>query len=123
MRLMSGSGPFGPILKGVWQSLHPPTCTRNLPRSTMALSAATATAPAAGFALVVAGAAFRTASWLAESESMQLVRIRLERERRRRATRFMLPPLCLRRLRTTSYHALNGAYKALTALRELRIGN
>src|SRR5215470_19589376 len=30
---MSGSGPFGPILNGVWQSLHTMTVTRYFPRS------------------------------------------------------------------------------------------
>src|SRR3954452_6660137 len=34
MRLMSGSGPLGPILSGVWQSLQTMTVTRYLPRST-----------------------------------------------------------------------------------------
>jgi hypothetical protein len=33
MRDMSGSGPFGPILKGVWQSLHDMMVTRYFPRS------------------------------------------------------------------------------------------
>ena len=33
MRLMSGSGPFGPISHGVWQSLQPATVTRYLPRA------------------------------------------------------------------------------------------
>src|SRR4051812_8452219 len=33
IRAMSGSGPLGPILSGVWQSLQPPTVTRYLPRS------------------------------------------------------------------------------------------
>src|SRR5262249_13938219 len=32
--LISGSGPFGPNFFGVWQSLHPPTSVRYLPRST-----------------------------------------------------------------------------------------
>src|SRR5438045_2122739 len=32
-RVMSGSGPFAPILNGVWQSLQPITLTRYLPRS------------------------------------------------------------------------------------------
>src|SRR3954469_13221536 len=36
IRDMSGSGPLGPILSGVWQSLQPPTVTRYLPRSTRA---------------------------------------------------------------------------------------
>src|SRR3954454_19466767 len=27
-RVRSGSGPFGPIFNGVWQSLQPPTVTR-----------------------------------------------------------------------------------------------
>src|SRR6185503_20656366 len=31
-RLMSGSGPFGPIIQGVWQSLQPPIVTRYSPR-------------------------------------------------------------------------------------------
>src|ERR687898_861916 len=31
---MSGSGPAGPILKGVWQSLQPEVATRYLPRFT-----------------------------------------------------------------------------------------
>ena len=31
-RLMSGSGPFGPIFQGVWQSLQPPIVTRYSPR-------------------------------------------------------------------------------------------
>src|SRR5215470_17884067 len=35
-RDMSGSGPLGPILSGVWQSLQPPTVTRYLPRATRA---------------------------------------------------------------------------------------
>ena len=30
---MSGSGPFGPITHGVWQSLQPATVTRYLPRA------------------------------------------------------------------------------------------
>src|SRR5262245_42416220 len=34
MRLMSGSGPFGPIFTGVWQSWHADVLTRYLPRST-----------------------------------------------------------------------------------------
>ena len=34
IRAMSGSGPFGPIFSGVWQSLQPPMVTRYLPRST-----------------------------------------------------------------------------------------
>ena len=33
MRLMSGSGPAGPIFHGVWQSLQPATVTRYLPRA------------------------------------------------------------------------------------------
>src|SRR5215510_1166404 len=36
-RDMSGSGPLGPILSGVWQSLQPITVTRYLPRSTPVL--------------------------------------------------------------------------------------
>src|SRR5688572_10865136 len=36
---MSGSGPFGPIVNGVWQSLHPMTVTRYLPRATEAADA------------------------------------------------------------------------------------
>src|SRR4030095_15798869 len=35
MRVISGSGPFGPPLKGVWQSLQPPIVTRYLPRSAL----------------------------------------------------------------------------------------
>src|SRR5512134_2937429 len=35
MRVMSGSGPFGPITHGVWQSLHPEVVTRYLPRATL----------------------------------------------------------------------------------------
>ena len=34
MRLMSGSGPFGPSLNGVWQSWQPLVLTRYLPRAT-----------------------------------------------------------------------------------------
>src|SRR5689334_19706271 len=33
MRVMSGSGPLGPIFSGVWQSLQPAMVTRYLPRS------------------------------------------------------------------------------------------
>ena len=33
---MSGSGPFGPIFHGVWQSLQPPNETRYSPRTTRA---------------------------------------------------------------------------------------
>src|SRR5687768_3565843 len=33
-RVMSGSGPFGPTLNGVWQSLQPPMVTRYSPRAT-----------------------------------------------------------------------------------------
>src|SRR5262249_33954223 len=36
-RDMSGSGPLGPILSGVWQSLHPIIVIRYLPRSTRVL--------------------------------------------------------------------------------------
>src|SRR5262245_55320258 len=36
MRDMSGSGPVGPILSGVWQSLQPPTVTRYSPRASRA---------------------------------------------------------------------------------------
>src|SRR5215475_15317795 len=36
-RDMSGSGPLGPILSGVWQSLQPIIVTRYLPRSTRVL--------------------------------------------------------------------------------------
>jgi hypothetical protein len=32
---MSGSGPFGPSLNGVWQSLQPAIVTRYFPRSTI----------------------------------------------------------------------------------------
>src|SRR5512139_2966543 len=32
-RLMSGSGPFGPMTHGVWQSLHPDVVTMYLPRA------------------------------------------------------------------------------------------
>src|SRR5262245_55435114 len=32
-RDMSASGPFGPSVLGVWQSLHPPTRVRYFPRS------------------------------------------------------------------------------------------
>src|SRR5689334_2323180 len=35
MRVISGSGPLGPSLKGVWQSLQPPIVTRYLPRATL----------------------------------------------------------------------------------------
>src|SRR5687767_8762928 len=35
MRVMSGSGPFGPILNGVWQSMHAEVDTRYLPRATL----------------------------------------------------------------------------------------
>src|SRR5690242_13090920 len=34
IRVMSFSGPFGPIFHGVWQSLQPRMVTRYLPRST-----------------------------------------------------------------------------------------
>src|SRR4029450_11146116 len=34
MRLMSASGPFGPLFFGVWQSWQPPPMTNCLPRST-----------------------------------------------------------------------------------------
>ena len=43
MRVMSGSGPFGPIFNGVWQSLQPPAVTRYLPRSTGDMAGAAAT--------------------------------------------------------------------------------
>src|SRR5512140_2958584 len=33
MRVISGSGPFGPIFRGVWQSLQPTIVTRYFPRS------------------------------------------------------------------------------------------
>ena len=33
IRVMSGSGPFGPIFSGVWQSLQPPMVTRYWPRA------------------------------------------------------------------------------------------
>src|SRR5688572_30635930 len=36
---MSGSGPVGPIFHGVWQSLHPATVTRYLPRATLSAGA------------------------------------------------------------------------------------
>src|SRR5687768_4292754 len=39
MRLMSGSGPFGPTIHGVWQSLHPEVVTRYLPRSSLSPAA------------------------------------------------------------------------------------
>src|SRR6478672_5465977 len=39
MRLMSGSGPLGPIFNGVWQSLQTITVTRYLPRSTWVAAA------------------------------------------------------------------------------------
>src|SRR6478735_11243348 len=38
-RSMSGSGPFGPILNGVWQSEQPIMFTRYLPRSARAAPA------------------------------------------------------------------------------------
>src|SRR4030095_122233 len=46
IRAMSGSGPFGPILSGVWQSLQPPIVTRYLPRSTWARAALASLSPA-----------------------------------------------------------------------------
>ena len=39
MRLMSGSGPLGPIFHGVWQSLQPATVTRYLPRASLSSAA------------------------------------------------------------------------------------
>src|SRR6185503_15302651 len=38
--LMSGSGPFGPIFFGVWQSWQPAIVTRYLPRSSVLCDAA-----------------------------------------------------------------------------------
>src|SRR5512145_2247562 len=38
IRVMSGSGPFGPSLIGVWQSLQRPNVTRYLPRATRSAS-------------------------------------------------------------------------------------
>jgi hypothetical protein len=46
---MSGSGPFGPILNGVWQSMQAEVATRYLPRaafSTVIELAAAVWAPA-----------------------------------------------------------------------------
>ena len=43
---MSGSGPFGPILNGVWQSEQPIMVTRYLPRSTRPAPASSVAADA-----------------------------------------------------------------------------
>jgi hypothetical protein len=40
MRDMSGAGPCGVIVHGVWQSLHPPIVTRYSPRAIMAARSA-----------------------------------------------------------------------------------
>src|SRR5512140_480878 len=65
MRVMLGSGPFGPIFHGVWQSLQPPRVTRYLPRSTglaaccaddpwqLAVMAAAATRPRTGTTFLI----------------------------------------------------------------------
>ena len=42
MRLISGSGPAGPSFHGVWQSLHPATVTRYLPRASLSASRSSA---------------------------------------------------------------------------------
>src|SRR5262245_11118818 len=44
-RVMSGSGPLGPIVHGVWQSLQPIVLTRWAPRSTLAFFFSGETAP------------------------------------------------------------------------------
>src|SRR5438094_10444804 len=46
IRVMSGSGPFFPILKGVWQSLQAMTVTRYRPPPTRSAEAAAGAAPA-----------------------------------------------------------------------------
>jgi hypothetical protein len=56
MRLMSGSGPFGPILNGVWQSWQPEVFTRYLPRAARSGVAAVA-APLASASAASSGAA------------------------------------------------------------------
>src|SRR5690242_18470670 len=43
-RVVSGSGPFGPIFIGVWQSPHATTVTRYLPRATRSVDGVDAAA-------------------------------------------------------------------------------
>src|SRR5687767_14553486 len=45
---MSGSGPFGPITQGVWQSLQPEVVTRYFPRTALSFAAGAAWASASG---------------------------------------------------------------------------
>src|SRR5215470_14886157 len=45
-RDMSGSGPLGPILSGVWQSLQPTALTRYLPRAALPAALVAAMVPA-----------------------------------------------------------------------------
>src|SRR4051794_5995580 len=55
LRVMSGSGPFGPIFTGVWQSSQPMAFTRYLPRAMEPpLAAPPAGFMAAGFGGVAA---------------------------------------------------------------------
>src|SRR5574337_276889 len=46
IRLMSGAGPFGVIVSGVWQSLQPPKSARYWPRATWAALSGTVAAAA-----------------------------------------------------------------------------
>src|SRR5689334_11900934 len=62
IRDMSGSGPFGPIFQGVWQSLHPPIVTRYWPRAIVAAFAACGPCAFASLQAAVPSAALRTAA-------------------------------------------------------------
>src|SRR3954452_23022956 len=88
MRVMSGSGPRGPIFSGVWQSLQPAIWTMYLPRS-----------------IFWAAASFGACRAPVNATS---ARITMERVM---TMRFIVPPSFAGRLRTLDYAAITGAYR------------
>src|SRR5690349_9759655 len=63
MRVMSGSGPLGPITHGVWQSLQPEVVTMYLPRATLSASGCCATAGSADISAMARAMRFMAFSW------------------------------------------------------------